>query len=139
MKLCLLESFVGCGVTGQTVAIEGKIAKICYNGRLVPICGRYFWENNNGARLFCQMLGKKGGHVNKNQGIELTEDAYYAGKCSSTDNHITECSAGGNKHTLGGFMVFGTASCNKGQKAAISIKCDGKILLLYSQLSNKQK
>ena len=68
--------------------------------------------------------------MHTNQKIELTEDAYYAGKCSSTDKHITECSAGGNKHTLGGSMIFGTASCNRGQKAAIHIKCDGKILLV---------
>ena len=119
-------------MTGQAVAIEGKIAKICYNGRLVPICGRFFWDNNNGARLFCKMLGKKGGIVQKYE-FKLTEDAYYAGTCSSTDKHITECSAGKNKHTLGGKTRWGTGSCNKGSKAAIYIECDGKTSLLYSK------
>ena len=118
-------------MTGQTVAIEGRIAKICYNGRLVPICGRFFWDNNNGARLFCKMLGKKGGIVQKYE-FKLTEDAYYAGTCSSTDKHITVCSAGKNKHTLGGKSnILGTGSCNKGSRAAIYIECDGKTSLLY--------
>ena len=116
-------------MNGPTAAIEGNIAKICYNGRLVPICGHYFWENNNGARLFCKMLGKGGGNVNKNQDIELTEDAYYAGTCSSADKNITKCSAGGNHHTLGGTEFLGGSSCNKGSKAAISIGCYGKKIL----------
>ena len=132
MRLYLLESILGCGETGKKAAIEGDIAKICYNDRLVPICGHYFWENNNGARLFCKMLGKGGGRVNKNQDIELTEDAYYAGMCSSTDQHITECSSAGNHHSLGGAEMFGSSSCNKGSKAAIYIECGGKKFLLYS-------
>ena len=117
-------------MTGGTVAIEGKIAKICYNGRLVPICGRFFWDNNNGARLFCKMLGKGGGIVQK-RGTKLVEDAYYAGTCSSTDKHITECSAGTNKRTLGGVTsIFKSASCNKGSKAAVRIECAGKVSFL---------
>ena len=118
-------------MTGQRVAIEEDIAKICYNDRLVPICGHYFWENNNGAHLFCKLLGKGGGTVEKNGRMELTEDAYYAGQCSSTDKKITECSAAGNHHILGGSEMFGSSSCNKGSKAAIYIECGGKKLLLY--------
>ena len=119
-------------MTGQTVALQGKNPKICYNGRLVPICGRYFWENNVGARLFCKMLGRSGGKVSR-PGIGLPEDAYYVGECRSTDTHINKCSASTNYRTLGGqTSIFGTASCYKGSWAVVHISCDGKSSLLYA-------
>ena len=112
------------------MALKGKEPKICYEGRLVPLCGRYFWENNFGARLFCQMLGRSGGTVS-NPEIDLTEDAYYVGECSSTDTHINTCHAGANDHTLGGSKFLGTASCNKGSEAVAYINCDGKVFLIF--------
>ena len=111
-------------MTGQTVALEGKQPKICYEGRLVPICGHYFWDNNFGARLFCQMLGRSGGIVSQPR-FASDVNFYIVGKCSSTDTHITSCSAGANTRTLGGKAA--TSNCNKGAKAGAYISCDGKI------------
>ena len=112
------------------MALEGNRPKICYNGRLVPICGRYFWENNFGAGLFCRLLGRSGGTVSK-PGIDLAEDAYYVGMCGSMDTHINTCSADTNYRTLGGQTSFlGTASCYKGSEAVVYIKCDGTFHLI---------
>ena len=120
-------------MTGQTVTLEGNVPKICYDGCFVPICGRYFWDTNFGARLFCKMLGRNGGRVSKPE-INLVEDAYYVGKCSSTDTHINACTGGRNQRTLGGKSGI-SASCDKGSEAEVHINCDGEVfLIIYNTL-----
>ena len=126
------NSFLGCGVTGETVALEGKQPKICYDGRLVPICGHFFWRNNFGARLFCQMLGRDGGVILPRPGISLAEDAYYVGECSSTDTHFNSCSAGMNMRTLGGLSSLYKDSCSKHSKALVHLSCIGKTFFITS-------
>ena len=111
------------------MAFEGNAPKICYNNRLVPICGRYFWDNSFGARLFCKMLGKSDG-IWLFPKIPLDEDAYYVGRCSSTDTHINKCSAASNWRTLGGSQFANSASCYKGSEAVVHVKCSGKYYLL---------
>ena len=106
----------------------GTKPRICFENRMVPICGRSFWGNNNGARLFCQMLGKVDGVAEKVQET-LTEDAYVVGKCSASDTQLTACTAECNKNQLGGKCqgAWGSGTCSKGSKAGPKVTCFGKL------------
>ena len=112
----------------------GTQPKICYVGRMVPICGRSFWADNNGARLFCKMLGKADGIVEKFGGETLTEDAYIVGRCSAKDTKLTRCTAKCNQRTLGGNCShhWGEAfTCSKGSKGGANVTCFGKICHIF--------
>ena len=61
--------------------------EIYWNGKWTPICGHFFWDNDNGAKLFCQKLGLVNGKI-KGKGSKLTDDAIRIGKCSDSDKHI---------------------------------------------------
>ena len=39
------------------VKLDSSIPMIHWNGRWSPICGHYFWDNDNGVYEFCRMLG----------------------------------------------------------------------------------
>ena len=43
-----------------------------------PICGHYFWNNNFGARLFCQELGFNDGKIVEKK-ILLDKETYWVG------------------------------------------------------------
>ena len=99
---------------------------------MVPICGRSFWENNVGARLFCQMLGKSNGVVERANEI-LTEDAYVVGMCAGKDTHLTKCTGRcnfKNKYKVGGKCSLWGKNCNKGSDAGPKVTCSGKIQIL---------
>ena len=98
---------------------------ICHEHQLVPICGHSFWENQNGARIFCKMLGKSGGKVENKKEI-LQEDAYIVGKCGNQDTDLTGCNGGCNEHTVGGSCSRWIVSCNKGSTGLPRISCSGK-------------
>ena len=127
---------VGCGETGSRVALIDNRPKICYENRMVPICGRSFWANNNGARIFCNMLGKADGIVEKAYRI-LVQDAYVVGKCSEYDTKLTGCTDQCNKNTLGGTCnkTWGSKengelkTCNKGSNGGAKVICFGKTLI----------
>ena len=114
------------------MTLEGNVPKICYDDRFVPICGRHYWDNNFGARLFCKMLGRCGGTVSKTK-IDLVEDAYHVGKCSSTDTDINTCSGGNNERKLG------EDDCEKGKESVVHISCgieigNGELFLITYNL-----
>ena len=116
----------GCGDTGDKVELRGTQAMICYETRMVPICGRSFWTNNNGVQLFCKMLGKSGGKVDKSKSV-LQEDAFVVGKCSKEDSHLSNCTSLCNKRTLGGDCEGWDASCYKRSNSGMKVHCFGKL------------
>ena len=125
LNLCIFLSS-GCGKTGASVQLDGRRPKICYKDRMVPICGYYFKDNNEGARLFCELLGKQGGVVYKTR-KRLQEDAYMVGKCNIDDTHINACSQECNCRQLGGKCSWWrTANCNRGSRGVIYVDCNGK-------------
>lgn len=101
---------------------------ICYENRMVPICGVGFKNSDFGARIFCKMLGKSGGKAGKSQST-LNEDAYMVGRCSEADTDLTKCTETCNKRTIGG-SCFGN-SCNAfSTKSAVDLHCFGKMFLI---------
>merc|ERR1712039_1111068 len=42
---------------------DNNIAEISFKGNWFPICGHWFWDNANGANLFCQKLGSQSGQL----------------------------------------------------------------------------
>ena len=101
---------------------QSKIAEVWFNGKWVPICGHWFWENNIGADLFCQQLGFKSG-IHKGRGtLQLPSDGLRVGKCNPGDSFLKCTHNDCNQMTPGGYCNNG-GNCHKGQKAAITIDC----------------
>ena len=104
-----------------------------------PICGHYFWDNDNGATLFCKKLGFENGTVlpkkhqdpkkhptPRRERFSYSQDAFRVGKCSSGDPLITRCSDGCNDYVTGGRCIDNEeANCDQGQKVGIKITCRG--------------
>ena len=99
------------------------------NGAWAPICGHYFWDNNNGATLFCKKLGYHHGVVRIPINIyykNLTSDAVRIGTCVETDDDLENCSGGCNDLEIGGHCLNDNQkSCSSGQPANIEIECYG--------------
>ena len=85
--------------------IDNGKPEVEYNGRWRPICGHYFWNNNNGADLFCQQLnqGYLSGTINKGTVSEyiLDTDALKIGQCNKGDSWL-RCTGGCNSLQVGG-------------------------------------
>ena len=105
--------------------------EIYWNGKWNPICGHYFWDNDNGAKLFCQKLGFANGKVTQGQGSQakLTDDAIRIGGCSDSDNQLFGCTGGCNELKVGGHCKEGSI-CTKGQSAKVQIECGMLTVLL---------
>ena len=108
-----------------------KDPEIYWNGKWTPICGHFFWDNDNGAKLFCQKLGLGNGKIKgeKQKGSKLTEDAIRIGQCSDSDNQLFGCTGGCNELKVGGHCKEGSI-CTKGQSAKVQIECGMLTVLL---------
>ena len=99
---------------------DGKYPEVLLNGKWSPICGHWFWNNNNGATLFCRKLNPifKSGKVIKRTNKKLESDAVRVGMCRNNDQWL-QCKGGCNDLGKGN----GCAKCDAGQLASIEIKC----------------
>ena len=79
-----------------------------------PICGHYFWDNDNGATAFCHKLGYPEGTV-RETGHAYSEDSIRVGKCDEGE-YLMACTDGSNSYETGG-------SCSAGNDAGIRITC----------------
>ena len=89
-----------------------------------PLCGVYFWNNDHGAKAFCQKLGYNDGTKAKKQ-RKYDVKSFKIGKCNS-DESLLRCTGGCNDYTLGGNCINegGGTRCdpNDGQ-VSITIEC----------------
>ena len=97
-----------------------------WNGQWTPICGHYFWNNDNGATLFCKELGCVDGELRGitpgvGTKIPLESDALSIGKCKKQDTW-PNCSGGCNTMSVGGQNCGG--NCDAGEKAKLIIQCN---------------
>ena len=106
---------------------EGKFPEIKLNGKWLPICGHYFWDNNYGAALFCQKLNSTYTFGSaKDSGIPLVSNGIKVGKCTSQDNSLSSCTGGCNDLQVGGECSDDANSkCSIGQGAIVEIECFG--------------
>ena len=95
------------------------------DGHWSPICGHWFWDNNYGTTLFCQMLDSTytSGIVKEHRDIPLASDGMRIGKCTSNDNSLISCTGGCNDLELGGQCSNHPSFCGAGQGATAEIEC----------------
>ena len=103
---------------------DGKYPELNVNGTWTPICGYGFWDNDYGAKLFCQQLDPKFviGTVTKiNEKLE--SDGIQVGECTKSDAWLA-CTGGCNDLTIG----KGCADCRgEKKKTKIEVECkEGK-------------
>merc|ERR1719210_2459997 len=96
--------------------------EIFANGYWVPICGHWFWNNENGANTFCRQLGYLTGNLTAT-GRKLATDAMYVGSCKAgEDLHSCSegcCSEGCRKGSVG------CGDCGAGKNGGITMTCLG--------------
>ena len=94
----------------------------------MPICGHYFWDNQNGAKLFCRKMGYSSGSFSgRGSGKKYGIDSFRIGKCNVGDKWES-CSGGWNDYEGGGACSNsppGRGKCDKDQRVKITIKCSG--------------
>ena len=101
-----------------------------WNDKWSPICGHWFWNNQNGALAFCKKLGYPSGILSRTKKT-YDEDAIRIGKCRNGEE-LTACSEGCNEYKTG----KGCANCAIGEKVGVSITCAGEIER-YASCGNK--
>ena len=92
----------------------------------MPICGHYFWDNQEGAKLFCKKLGHNSGNFSgKGSGEIYSIDSFRIGKCNSGDKWES-CSGGCNDYQVGGACSNNPpVKCERDQAVKITIECKG--------------
>ena len=92
----------------------------------MPICGHAFWDNQEGAKLFCKKMGYESGTFSgRGSGHKYGVDSFRIGKCLSGDKWES-CSGGCNDYQGGGACsVYPPAKCDKDQAVKITIQCSG--------------
>ena len=94
------------------------VPEILFKGRHYPICGHFFWDNNNGATTLCKSLGFKSGTVYKTRDV-YTWDAIPVGNCKPGEE-LSICTGGGNAY---GRPDYHDGYCKKGQGIGVTVIC----------------
>ena len=104
---------------GETVQ-EGKafVPEVLFKGEYSPICGHFFWDDNNGATTFCNSLGFKNGKITKTRDV-YDVDTMAVGTCKAGEA-LTECTGGGN--AWGDWVL--QPACKKGKPVGFTVTCD---------------
>ena len=107
---------------------DEKFPEVFLNGIWSPICGHWFWDNDYGAKLFCQTLTSNPdstGKIIRRTDKPLESDGIRIGKCLINDQWLS-CSGGCND--LGtGQGCNNIDNCGADSPASIEIQCsDGK-------------
>ena len=92
------------------------VPEILFQGRHYPICGHFFWDNNNGATTLCKLLGFKSGTGTKTRDA-FDVDAMPVGDCKPGEP-LTKCTGGGNAW---GKFDDRNGWCKKGTKVGVTV------------------
>jgi len=93
---------------------------VSYQSVWNPICGHYFWDNNHGATIVCQMLGFGSG-IRYRDLQRFTVDANPVGRCSADG---TLLDGRGHLNTFGDFGVR-HGVCLAGEGIGVQVSCSG--------------
>ena len=113
---------------------DEKFPEVFLNGTWSPICGHWFWDNDYGAKLFCQILMSNPdsiGVVIRRTDKPLESDGVRIGKCLINDQWLS-CSGGCNDLGTGKDCpeqcgCNNIDNCGADSPASIEIQCsDGK-------------
>lgn len=102
---------------------KGKkyIPWVYYSNTWYPICGHYFWDDDNGATKVCQGLGFSSGKKDKKKSPSYSKDAMPVGECRSGQS-LTACTDGGNAW---GNFAWRNNDCRAGKNVRCLVKCYG--------------
>ena len=100
---------------------------VFWDNSWMPICGHYFWDNQNGAKLFCEKMGYTSGKFNgRGSGDKYSQDSFKIGKCNDGDKWES-CSGGCNEYESGGKCDESWGGyCTKDEEVKITIACSGE-------------
>ena len=108
----------------KPVADEAFVPEVLYGGKYYPICGHYFWDNDNGATTVCKALGFiSGARIRTDTVYEA--DAMPVGECKSGEA-LNRCTGGGNAWGDFGFEGGKCKKYNKGSPVGVQVICKGK-------------
>ena len=103
---------------------DNNVPFIYWDNQWSPICGHYFWNNQQGAKLFCQKMGYPSGTVSgKGSEHKYSMDSFRIGQCNDGDTW-ENCTGGCNDYQVGGACSNGVR-CDKDQGVKITINCEG--------------
>ena len=137
MSIIILHSEEKICSNGDVGLTNDETPFIFWDSKWFPICGHYFWDNNNGASLFCNKLGYNNGTVHRNENGEKYEvDSFRVGFCYKEDKW-KNCKGGCNDYQAGGYCGNGNindrgngnsgARCEKYHGSKITIECQNGI------------
>jgi len=115
---------------GDVVENIAFTPEVRFQGRWYPICGLYFWDNDNGATAICKdhgfsvgkIVGKSTPTTPPGDADRFTfdTDGKYVGTCLNSDTKLELCeSANWEKPSVSG------RDCSEGLKLGFTIKCSG--------------
>ena len=96
------------------------VPEVLYKSKWYPICGHYFWNNENGAATICKGLGFPTGTLQKTS-KRYDSDAMPIGACK-VGEQLRNCTAGGN---VWGQLDTNDGRCKKGHRVGITVTCAG--------------
>ena len=108
-------------VNGSAKLDADGIPYLFWAGKWSPICGHWFWDNQEGAKAFCRKLGYSNGALKipktgkQNEKYEI--DAIEVGRCN-VDEAIDSCTAKNNHY-------MNTENCKATSHVKIIITCSG--------------
>ena len=100
-----------------TLAHTKTTPEFFYSGEWHPICGHYFWDNENGAATLCRKLGFDAGKLVA-KGLQFSQDAIPVGKCEA-NQALTSCKLGDYKRQPV------PEPCARGKPAGVAMQCSG--------------
>ena len=115
---------------GDVMIGNDNVPMMYLNDTWSPICGHYFWNDNNATNLFCQKLGYVNGTVTPKETDQHLEsysvDSARIGRCIHRNKDIMRCTGGCNDYRTGGVCFDNEdANCSAGQQVKIRINCYG--------------
>ena len=104
---------------------KGK-PQVYFNKKWNPICGHFFWDDEIGARKFCNEMGYSKGSINeKKKGGDAERDHFKIGKCLEADE-FPFCKGGCNEMEVGGKCKEDESKkCDKGNSVKFYVTCSG--------------
>ena len=112
-------------MNGDVKLVDDGTPLIYWGNQWMPICGHYFWNNQDGAKLFCQKMGYHSGKMERRSGEKYSMDSFRVGQCNDGDNWES-CSGGCNDYQGGDACSNNkNGKCDQNQEVKITIECSG--------------
>lgn len=121
---CTAYPVVGVRAQGGATVVPRSsfVPEVLFSGQWYPICGHYFWDNNNGATQVCNELGWPTGIViQQHAAYPWNQQSKYVGRCPDVRSLDTCESA--NWPSVNG-VNHPDNYCAGGQAVAIHIVCN---------------